>query len=165
MFTIGDTVHYGMDGVCQITGIVERKIGGEYRRFYELHPYFRKSTVVFLPVDNDRLLSRVRPVMNEEQVMRSIYGLNDFESIWLDSDTDRKEAFQAIIRQGDNQQLLSLVKTLYERKQEMQKGGRMLRSADSAILKDAERLVNEEYAYVLGMEPGEIPAFIQKKMA
>ena len=47
MITVGDVVHYGMDGVCVVTDIVEKKLGGQMRRFFELHPYFRKNIVIF----------------------------------------------------------------------------------------------------------------------
>ena len=147
-----------------MTGIVEKKLGGQTRRFYELHPHFRKNIVVFLPIDNEALLSRVRPVLSREEVLSTVHELKEAESLWIDSDADRKEAFQLIIRSGDHRRLVSLVKTLYDRKQQMQDGGRKLRSVDLTFLKDAERLVNEEFAFVLGIDPAEVPAFVRKEM-
>ena len=161
MFAAGDVVHYGMDGVCEVTGITEKKIGGQVQSYYELRPYFRKNIAVFLPVMNEQLLSRVRPVLSRDEVLTAIHEMDEADSIWIEPDSARKEAFQMIIRSGDHRQLVSLIKTLYERKLEMQEDGRKLRSADSAFLKDAERLINEEFAYVLGKQPGEIPDFIR----
>ena len=164
MLAVGDIVHYGMDGVCEVTNIVDKKLGGQMRRFFELHPHFRKNTVVFLPVDNEHLLSRVRPVLTKEDVRDTLHDLPAAVSIWVEPDAARKEFFQMILRSGDHRQLVSLVKTLYERKMEMQTDGRKLRSADVALLKDAERLINEEFAFVMGIEPNEVPAFIQKEL-
>lgn len=164
MIAVGDVVHYGMDGVCEVAGIVEKKLGGQMQRYFELRPHYRHNIAVFLPVANEQLLSRVRPVLSREEVLSAVHELNEADSIWIDADNARKEAFQSIIRSGDHRQLVSLIKTLYERKLQMQEDGRKLRSVDSAFLKDAERLINEEFAFVLGIEPAQVPAFIQAEM-
>ncbi len=164
MFAVNDTVHYGMDGVCRITGIVSRKIDGRERRFYELHPCFRKNTVVFLPVDNETLLARVRPVLSKDEIVKTVRDLEDAQCIWIEQDSARKEAYQMIIRSGDHRKLACLIKTLYERRQAMTENGRKMHSADSNCLKEAERLLHEEFAYVLGIAPDEVPAFIRHEL-
>ena len=164
MIAVGDVVHYGMDGVCEVAGIVEKKLGGQIYRYFELRPHFRKNVAVFLPVQNEQLLSRIRPVLSRDEVLTAVHELDKAESVWIEPDSARKEVFQTIIRSGDHKQLVSLIKTLYEQKLKMQEGGRKLRSADTAFLKDAERLINEEFAYVLGIQPGDVPAFIREEM-
>lgn len=164
MLTTGDTVHYGMDGVCKVTAIVKKKWNGGEREFYELTPCYRRNTVVFLPVDNEQQLAKVRPVISREDVLSAVHDIKNAGSVWVDSDNARKESFQSIIRSGDYRQLVCLIKTLYERRLMMQEDGRKLRSIDSSFLKDAERLLNEEFAFVLGIEPSEVPALIQKEL-
>jgi len=164
MFDINETVHYGMDGVCQITGIVQKKIDGRECRFYELHPYFRKNTVVFLPLDNEKLLSRVRPVLEKEEILSAIHDIRHTKCIWIDQENARKEAYQLILKSGDHRQLVSLIKTLYERRSALHENGKKMRVADSACLKEAERLLHEEFAYVLGIAPENVPAFIEENM-
>ncbi len=164
MFAVNDTVLYGMDGVCQVTDIVSKKVDGQVRRFYELHPYFRKNIVVFLPVDNDKLLSRVRPVLDKEEILSAIREIDQAECIWIDQENARREAYQLILRSGDYRQLVRLIKTLYERRSSLHEDGKKMRSADSTCLKEAERLLHEEFAYVLGIEPEAVPAFIQSNL-
>ncbi len=164
MLAVNDTVHYGMDGVCQVTGIVTKKWGESNRDFYELHPCFRKHTVIYLPVDNEQLLARVRPVLSREEILSALHSSETAVSVWVEGDTARRDAFQAIIRSGDHLQLVRLIKTLYQRRLDMEEDGRKLRSADSSFLKDAERLLHEEFAFVLGIEPAEVPAFIKKEL-
>ncbi|MBO4873675.1 MAG: transcriptional regulator [Lachnospiraceae bacterium] len=164
MIAAGDVVHYSLDGVCEVSGIVEKKLGEQLRRFYQLHPLYRKNSVIYLPTDNEMLLSRVRPVLTKEEVLTAISEINEVDSVWIDADAARKEVFQQIIRSGEHRQLISLVKTLYERKAVMQEDGRKLRSADSSFLKDAERLINEEFAYVLGIDPGDVPNYIKERI-
>ena len=43
--------------------------------------------------------------------------------------------------------------------------GKKLRTSDTAFLKDAERLLNEEFAYVLEIAPAEVPAYIRAHIA
>ncbi len=164
MLAVNDTVHYGMDGVCQVTDIVSKKVDGRVRRFYELHPYFRKNIVVFLPVDNDKLLSRVRPVLDRNEIMSAIHEIDQAECIWIDQENARREAYQLILRSGDHRQLVRLIKTLYERRSSLHEDGKKMRSADSTCLKEAERLLHEEFAYVLGIQPDAVPAFIQHNL-
>ncbi|MBO4872855.1 MAG: CarD family transcriptional regulator [Lachnospiraceae bacterium] len=165
MLAVNDTVHYGMDGVCRVTDIVSRKVDGRVRRFYELHPYFRKNIVVFLPVDNDQLLSRVRPVLDKKEILSAIHGINEAECIWIDQENARRETYQLILRSGDHKQLVRLIKTLTERRSSLNEDGKKMRSADSACLKEAERLLHEEFAFVLGIEPDAVPAFIRKNLS
>ena len=162
MLALNDTVHYGMDGVCQVVDIVVKKIDGQERRFYELHPVFRKNTVVFLPVDNEKLLSRVRPVLSSTQIMSAVENIKQSDCIWIEQESARKEAFQQILRSGDHKQLVCLVRTLYEHRLAMQDEGRKMRITDSTCLKEAERLLFEEFAYVLEIAPHEVPAFIEQ---
>ena len=127
----------------------------------ELRPYFRKNDCIYLPEENEALLSRIRPLVKKADIPSILTEGWALDCPWIEPEPLRRENFKAIMWSGDPRQLLALIRTLCERKQELALCGKKLRSSDAAFLKDAERLLHEEFAYVLEMEPREVPAYIE----
>jgi len=48
MFKVNDVVVYGLQGVCEIIGIEDQKIGGEIKKYFVLKPKNNKSASTFL---------------------------------------------------------------------------------------------------------------------
>ena len=72
------------------------------------------------------------------------------ESIsWIDDPNERKQVFAQILSGGDRRRVLHLIRMLYVRRRELQKNGKHLRIADEQTLRDAEKLLNDEFAHVL----------------
>ena len=53
---------------------------------------------------------------------------------------------------------------IYEKKRELVKIGKKLSVTDQTTLKAAEKLVEEEFGWALGMDPKEIPSFIRRRL-
>ncbi len=164
MLTEGSMVYYGLNGVCCVIGTVEEKFDGTLSRYYELHPYFRKSEVIYLPENNETLLARLRPLLSREDIARILEDCPQAKCPWVEPEPVRRDAFKAILRSGDQLEIIRLIRTLYERKRQLTACGKKLRTSDTAFLKDAERLLNEEFAYVLEIPPAEVPAYIREHM-
>ena len=164
MFQIGEAVLYGTDGVCRITAIVRKAVGGSLRDYYELHPVFRRDTVLYLPTDNEKVCSRLRRVLTREEILRSVRAIPGEECIWVDSDSQRKELCQEILRSGDHVRLIRLIKTFYERRDQLKDTGRKMHAADENFLKDAEKILHEEFAFVLNIPPAEVLSFIRGEL-
>ena len=164
MFFRGDTVLYGTDGVCRITDIVSRQIGGQDRKFYVLTPLFRRDAVLYLPVDNEKTVSKLRYVLTREQIMDAIRSMPEADCIWIEHVNTRKDTYQGILRSGDAEKMVQLIKTLYEQRRLLTECGKKLRAADEACLKDAERLLYEEFSYVLDIPKGEVLSYIKAQI-
>ena len=160
MLTAGSMVHYGLDGVCCIQGYVEKKYDGITSRYLELRPHFRPGDSIYLPEDNEALLSRLRPLISQADIRDIMAQPLGTPCPWTEPEPLRRESFKAALWSGDPKQLLGLINTIYARKKELALCGKKLRSSDAAFLKDAERLLHEEFAYVLGISPREVPAYI-----
>ena len=52
----------------------------------------------------------------------------------------------------------------YEKKRELAKNGKKLSVTDQGTLKTAEKLVEEEFAWALDMDPKDVPAFIRRRL-
>ena len=63
MFTVGDAVVYGTQGVCRISEITEMTVAKVVRSYYVLVPVYSEKTTLYVPVDNEEVVkSRMRPV-------------------------------------------------------------------------------------------------------
>ncbi|MBP3729369.1 MAG: hypothetical protein J6H18_03795 [Lachnospiraceae bacterium] len=153
-------VHYSLNGVCYVAGSVEKKIEGVTSTYYELRPYYRKSDTIYLPIQNEALMARVRPLISPEEIDRILKNCRKESCSWVDSEPQRRELFKSMLKSGDPKELVLLTRALYNRKQELSRFGKKLRTSDIAFLKDAERLLHEEFAYVLNLSPQEVPAYI-----
>jgi RNA polymerase-interacting CarD/CdnL/TRCF family regulator len=57
-----------------------------------------------------------------------------------------------------------MVTCIYEKKRELAKIGKKLSVTDMTTLKSAEKLVEEEFAWALGIPQEEVPAFIRRRL-
>ena len=164
MYQVNDTVLYGADGVCRICNIVERTLNGENRSFYELHPVFRSDAVLFLPTNNDRVNAKLRLILTRDEILEAIHAMPEESCIWIEHENTRKEAYQRIIRSSNHKEIIRLIKTLYEHREKLRDCGKKMHVADENFLTDAEKVLYEEFAYVLNIGHDEVLPFIRREM-
>ena len=164
MFEIGEAVIYGTDGVCRITAIVRKTVNGRPRDYYELHPVYRRDAVLFLPTDNPKVCGRLRRVLSRDEILSAVRAIPEQECVWIDSDNQRKELCQEILRSGDHIRLIRLIKALYEHREGLKSQGRKMHTADENFLKEAEKILHEEFAFVLDIPPADVLSFITKEL-
>lgn len=164
MLTVGSMVHYGLDGVCCVIGSVEKKYDGITSRYLELRPHFRPGDSIYLPEENEALLNRLRPLISPADIREILARPLDAPCVWIEPEPLRRDSFKAALWSGDPRQLLQLIRTIHARKQDLALCGKKLRSSDAAFLKDAERLLYEEFAYVLGIAPQEVPSYMENAL-
>ncbi|MBQ6431925.1 MAG: CarD family transcriptional regulator [Oscillospiraceae bacterium] len=164
MYQVGETVFYGTEGVCRVEEIREMKVNREAAEYYVLRPVYREGSTVFVPVQNELLVSRMRPLLTRKQIEKMIDKVNEKDEDWIDDASERKAAFQQILLSGDRQELLSMVRVLYLRRHNLQTVGKRLRTNDEQMLRDAQKLLDDEFSVVLGIKPREVPEYIRSKL-
>ncbi len=164
MFHIGDMVLYGTDGVCTITGIDEKDMEGDLIEYWILKPVYDEKSTLFVPRNNKTVLSKMRSVMSSEEIYELVHGIPQEDTIWIDDENERKQVYQNIIREGDRKKLVQLIKTLWLRKRSRQSAGRKLHQCDEVFLKQAEKLLHDEFAAVLHISPDEVAEFITQQI-
>ena len=88
----------------------------------------------------------------------------DEQAHWIENDEERKTAYRETLSTGDRPGLIRMIKSLYLRQKEMKGNGKHLRAADERFFKEAERMLYDEFALVLGMEPEEVLPFILERI-
>lgn len=160
---INDYVNYKTQGVCKIEDLRPMKFGPDSREreYYILRPVHQESSHIFVPADNQTLIDQMRPVLSPEEIDRTIISVKDKSLIW---DKDRKKRmaqFQEILSRRDERELLMLISCLYLKSKESANG---LSSTDAQILKKAEHIIEQEFAFSLKISMQSVGAYIREKL-
>ncbi len=164
MYQVGSTVIYKNDGVCKITEIIVRTFREKEIEYYVLNPVHNHNAEILVPKNNSDLVGKMRKVLTKDEIIQIIEAMPNEEEIWISNETDRKEKYREILTSGDRSELVRLIKTLYIHKQNQKQCGRKLHLADEKILRDAEKMLYDEFAYVLEIEPEDVLGYITAKL-
>lgn len=162
MYNINDIVVYSPCGVCRIAEISIRDFSGEPIEYYVLNPVSDNKNTYYVPTQNDTLTSQMRRVLTREEIDELIRIMPDENYIWIEDENQRKDEYRKILRNGDRRELIKLIKTLYIHQQSRLEQKKKLRSADEHFLKDAENMLYDEFAYVLGISKSEVLPYIKQ---
>ncbi|MEE0859328.1 MAG: CarD family transcriptional regulator [Acutalibacteraceae bacterium] len=164
MYSIGATVIYRNEGVCEITDIIVRRFKDKDMEYYVLKPIYKDNAEIYVPKNNAELVSKMKKVLTKDEILELINAMPCEEDIWVSNESDRKDKYKEILARGDRTELVRLIKTLYIHKQNQKKAGKKLHLADERFLKDAERILYDEFAYVLNIAQDEVLPFIMGKI-
>ncbi len=162
MFQIGDTLLYGTEGVCKMEEICEMKVRSAKAKYYVLRPLYRDGSTVFVPVDNEALTAKMRPLLTVDEINALLEKVSEEGGLWIEDAAERKAEFQKILVSGDRFEILRMIRTLYLRRRELQEKGKRLRTNDEQMLRDAEKLLNDELSLILGISQREVPDYIRR---
>jgi len=162
-YKVNDTILYGIHGVCRITEISERQFNDKCREYYVLKPICDDKATLYVPVNNEKLVDKMRRVLTAAEIYELIETMPDENTIWIENESARKEKYKEILRQGDRVELVRLVKTLYQHQETQREKGKKLHLADERFMKDAERMLFAEFAHVLDIKYEQVLPFILKE--
>jgi len=157
---INDIVSYGAQGVCKITGMTEKSFGDTVLEYYVLEPIYQHNSTIFVPVNNKKLVEKMRSVLTKEEITEMLHRISLEETVWIEDELLRRQHHQEIIAGGDRAALLSAIKALYLHKKEQLAKGKKLHQADERFFKEAEDLLYHEFALVQELDPTEVLPFI-----
>lgn len=164
MYSIGQVVRYGTHGICSVEDITVKSFCGQKLRYYVLKPVNQDRATLYVPMDNEKLIGRMQRLLTAQQILEIIGGMNEEDRLWIDDDTRRRDAYNEILRRGDRVGMACIIKTLFLRQRELAVKRKKLHIADEKILKETERVLYEEFAYVLDLDQDEVLPFILQKL-
>ena len=106
----------------------------------------------------------MKEVLSKEEVLEIIDSLPDSNSEWIHDEKERLEAFKNLLDSGICKNIAILVRSLYLHKKDLSTKGKKLRSSEEALLQRAEKLLYDEFAWVLEIEPKAVVDFINKRI-
>ena len=161
MFKAGDTVSYGISGVCTIAEQKRVTLGGQPHDCFILKPVYDASMKICVPCDSAPLLERMRPLPTRDDLMALLREpLPDH-----DPDPDaRKLAYREALKSGDLHALVRMVRDIHTEQTLRRAKGKQLSAYEDTALRDAQNVLHSEFAYVMGIEPHDVPEFIENEL-
>lgn len=162
MFSVGDIVIYGTQGICRIADIgpLPMSFADKNRQYYTLRPYYTPEMVIYAPMDNQTVVMR-RPLTRTE-AKTLINEIPDIETAWIVNEKEREVQYRQALHTCNCRELVRIIKTLHQRKAARAKQGKRGTAIDERYFRMAEEQLYGELAYVLGMEKEDMPEYIAK---
>ena len=151
MFSVGQNVLYGTNGVCVVNDITKKKVGKVSMEYYVLKPLDTNFSTLFVPTGNENLVKKIRTVMTKDMINDILSHLPE-PGEWNDNKQERSEQFKEVISNGDFTELIRMIRLIYKHSDELSELGRHLHMSDERLLKEAEKMVTEEIEFVLDVD-------------
>lgn len=165
MFKIGEVVSYSATGVCEIVDIRKEKLTDTMMQYYILKPIYQNASTVYVPVDNETLVSRMKYLLSKSQTQELIESFKFTDIEWIENDSERIGFWREILRSGDRKKIASLICTIHIHADYLATLGKQLRLIDAQILKDAKNVLHGEIATVLEIPIEEVETLINETTA
>lgn len=163
MFEVGDYIMYGLTGVCKVEDITDESFRNcNKRKYYVLNPVYSKGTVIKTPVDNEKVT--MRKIITKEQVNDLINNMKSIDNMWINDDRVRSEEFKAMLKSGDCEELIKVIRSIYFNKESKKTLGKKSHKVDEDIMKEAERLINEEFSISLNIPIEDVLTYIEGRV-
>ncbi len=164
MYAVNDMVLYGRNGACKIVDITKREVAGSSIEYYVLQPVYNQASTIFVPTGNQTLTGKMRQVLSADEIHALIRSLPDEQSLWIEDEEERRARYSEILSGGNRRDIVRMIKALYLHREELKERGKHLHLADERFLKDAERLLYDEFALVLQIQPDQVLPFILQQI-
>ena len=164
MFSAGDTVSYGTGGICKIKEITEMTVGKVKKEYFVLVPVYDENSTLYVPTDNKKLLDNMRSVLSSEEINALIDSAAREPMEWIENDIDRKEYCTNVLKNGDRGELMRLIEMLYLRREELKSTKKHFHISDEKFLREAERLLHDEFSYTLNITKEDVPFYILNRI-
>ncbi len=148
MFCVGQIVLYGTNGVCTVDDVTEKKIGKSKMEYYVLKPVCTNTSTLFVPISNQKLVDKIRCVLSEDEANGILSHLPEIGE-WNDNKPERSENFRAVISSADSVELVRMIRLIHFHELQQIADGKRLHISDERFLKEAEKMVCEEFTIVL----------------
>ena len=156
MYQIGDIVVYGTEGIAEIGGEIEREFGGQKMKYFVLHPIEKKTETVYVPIGNEKAMSKMRGILTKEEAETLISNLPQERPAWIKNDRERQKVYRDTLLFGSSQEVLTMARALHLHQIEQLARGKKLHAADERFMRDAEKMIFAELSYALGITQEEV---------
>lgn len=160
LYDVGDCVMYRRNGICRVADIRREKLGPEERLYYILKPVYDDTLKFYVPVDFEDVAQHMRRVLSAEEIDAAIAEAEKSSNQRPEDSAERAVCFDGLLNGGNRADILWLVKTLSLEKQALRKKEKRMLDSDKKVLEAAERLITDEFAFVLGIGKNEVVPYI-----
>ena len=161
---VGEYVVYCSKEICLINSIVKKCFDGVNEEdYFQLIPVNTKKSFYYIPCKNCE--SKIRPLLTKEEIYLLIDEMPDASTEWCDDRQARKSLFNSILKGDDYHKLITMMHSLYVKREDQISIGKKLLAADERAMNEAEHIINQEFAFVLDINEDEVDNFIKERLA
>ena len=160
MFSVGEKIIYGENGVCTVSKIGSLPMDGpEGKVYYHLTPLVGSGTY-FAPVDS---AAYMRPVMSRSEAEAFVASIPSIEpAICHDTRFNHVDAFyRELFKRHSCEALVSVIKGLHKRTVDRKTKS----SRAEATMKRAKDILHGELSVALGIDISEVEDYIAQSVA
>lgn len=164
MFQVGEFIVYENRGVCKVEGITKMSLPGakKEQEYYELKPVFEDSGRIYSAVDNGKVV--MRQMLTKKEAVSLIDEIPQIPEMRIGDEKQRELKYKEAVRSCDCRQLISVIKTLYIRRQSRMEQGKKATNTDERYFKKAEDTLHGELAVALGLEKSQMGEYISSRL-
>ena len=96
MYSSGTVIIYGTHGLCTIKELAEHSFGDKVNTYYVLQPMNDVHSLIYVPCDNETLVSRIRKTLSKDEVDGAIDRLVRGIDEWVPCEIKRKERVHSL---------------------------------------------------------------------
>ncbi len=162
MYQVGQKVVYGVHGVCSVLDIELRSVDRKKVEYYVLAPVKQPGSRFYVPTQNQAAVAKLHRLLTREELDALLSGKDIRQNVWIEDENKRKQYYRQIINSADRIALLQMVCCLHTHKQNQIKQGRKFHMCDETFLKDAQKLLESEFALVLNTSEEEVGKYLMQ---
>lgn len=164
MFEIGEYVVCGNKGVCTVEDITLLNISGadKEKKYYILKPVYMAQSTVYVPVDSAE--KSLRRAIKRSEAQELIKKIPVVPLLVITNEKLSEQMYRECIRANDCEELVKVIKTIYNRKRKRLQAGRKVTAVDAKYFHIAEESLYGELAVALEMPREEVETYISEVM-
>lgn len=164
MYGAGERVLYGSYGVCQVVAMEERKVDRKIVAYLVLEPEGQPGARYLVPTHNEKAMARLSAVLTPEGLEELLQSDEIRQPLWETAENLRRNLYRDVLSSGDRVQVLRMLHTLYRHKAERLAQGKKFHQSDDNFLRDGERLIASEIAWVMAMELDDARNYLRERL-
>ena len=160
MFSIGDYMVYGINGVCLVQDICASPFDKkDTRTFYLLKPLGASAgSVIYTPTDNAQV--PMRPLMTKDEAKALIEQMPQIQPLEIPMEKMRRDIYRQAMHSCDPAEYVRLIKTVYRRRIDMMQQHKRLSETDSDFERNAKLSLYHELAVVLELPYADMEQYL-----
>ena len=163
MFEKGSLLIYDTVGVCRVEDIGIPSgipVADKEKKYYKLAPVFGSGTI-YIPEDTKVFM---RPVISKEEAEMLLEKIPEIREDICDTRNQKvlEDHYKASFQSHECEDLVQLIKTVYLKKQNLEKSGKKTGKTDQQYMKRAQSLLHEELSIALGIPLEEVEDYITR---
>lgn len=161
MLEIGAIIVYGSEGVCKVVDLQELSFSGsdDKKEYYILVPETNSSSKLYLPKDNQILMSRVKKLLSYEEIKELISSDEDIIE-WVEDSKARNKYYKELIATYDRKNIFAIAKQLYFIKTGKIETVSNFTNWMEDTLKKTSQILYSEFSYMVELTQDQLLPFI-----